>query len=266
MGGFMAVSGNVDAPFFDATGRLDSHASGLVVAGGGVHSSLDSVDVSLPAERDPARVFCHLTKRMLCGMSGVNILSLWPDSAGFRQQVKTTLQTGVSCQRRNALDLAGKVPLSLKLLSLGVNNAELLVDFAQAGGLYGTDDGFIYSLKEFLEIKGAKRKKNTKNQYHIKKISVLGTGWRHLFLICRGKEPTEWTSVSEYDACDFWLGYVTRDGYMTALQESGRLDMPLVDVTVTPGRSEKSNSWLGKYIQWVKFRELTLEWWKKHVV
>ena len=249
----------------DAACLLDSHVSS---PGAGLSpiASLDSVDVSLPAGRDPTRVFDHLTKRMLCGMSGSNILSLWQGSAHFREQVKITLQKGVSCQRRNALDLAGKVPLSLKLLSIGVTNEELLIDFAQAGGLFGTDDGFIYRLKQFLEIKGAKRKRNTKNQFHIKKISVVGTGWMHLFLICRGKEPTEWTDVREYDECDFWLGYVTRDSYMTALQESGRLDVPLVDVTVTPGRSEKSRSWLGKHIKWVKFSDLTLAWWKQHIL
>ena len=41
------------------------------------------------------------------------------------------------------MDMAGKLPLSLKALAIGLGAHDLVVDAAQAGGLLGKSDGML---------------------------------------------------------------------------------------------------------------------------
>ena len=128
-----------------------------------------------------------MTGEMARAASNNNLLYQWiaPGCEVFRSGVQRSLQRGVPQNKRNSLDLAGKLPLSLKMMSLGLRPQDLWIDFSQAGGMYGTDDGMIPCLREMLEVKGAKLKSGTARHFQIKKISVDGTGWKHLFLVCR---------------------------------------------------------------------------------
>ena len=190
-------------------------------------------------------------------------LSLWVTCSVYRAMAIDTMYRGVSNFGRNALDMAGKVTFSVKMMSLGLTDRELFVDAAQAGGLYGRDDGFIYSLRQYLEIKGSRLKKGTANSYFFTKVRYQGTRWSHLFLVCRKKEPTGWATAAEYDECNFVLGYIKRKDYKRALKESGRSRRHEQVLSVTPG---SKRGWVGKYIQWVPFKHLTVEWWNEHVL
>ena len=61
--------------------------------------------------------------------------------------------------RRDALDLAGKLPLAVKALAMGISLGDFNVDPAQAGGLLGKFDaavgGASGAANEGVEIKGA---------------------------------------------------------------------------------------------------------------
>ena len=50
----------------------------------------------------------------------------------FLKKVQKLLVEGVHCNLRDALDLAGKIPFSIKMLSLNVSYKKLLIDFSQA--------------------------------------------------------------------------------------------------------------------------------------
>ena len=231
-------------------------------------SSLESMDAAIPADQDGQEVVEHLDKPMLRGMLANNILCLWQTCGRYRIKVRTMLQAGR--QGRNAFDLAGKLPFSLKMMSLGVTERDLLVDSAQAGGLFGTADGFFCKTSRFLEIKGAKDKNRAtrnpdqaKKQFEIKKVRVKNTSWQDLIIVCRPEAPNDWTSVIEYDRCGFWLGHVTRTDYLAALRAAGKPEDKALSVTVTPG-AENSKNWLGRHIEWIQFRDLTSEWCKSH--
>ena len=132
---------------------------------------------------------------------------------------------------------------------------------SQAGGLYSRSDGFFAQTKAFLEIKGAKLKKGTLNQFQIKKIRVHGTEWSTLVLVCRSREPLDWTNPAEYDRCGFWFGVVSRKDYEEALRLSPFKDRKEVSVTVTPGNGrasggKSSRSWLGDKILWTRSEDI----------
>ena len=147
-----------------------------------------SLRVFLP-DGQPSRSFEYLTNEMVRAASTNNLLYQWNATGNeyFRIELQRSLQEGVSRFKKNSLDLAGKLPFALKMMSLGLGARDLWVDFSQAGGMYGTDDGMICGLREMLEVKGARLKAGSKRQFQIKKISVEGTGWKHLFMICRSR-------------------------------------------------------------------------------
>ena len=149
-------------------------------------SVFNSIEISLPSG-EVSRSFAYMTTAMAHAAADNNLLYQWtaPGCEFFRCQVQRYLQEGVVMCKRNLLDLASKVPFALKMMSLGLSAQDLWVDFSFAGGMYGTDDGMICCLREMIELKGARCKAGTKGQFQIKKISVDGTGWKHLFFICR---------------------------------------------------------------------------------
>lgn len=89
-------------------------------------------------------------------------------------------------------------------------------------------------------------------------------------LVCRERDPTDWTSVAEYDACGFWLGVITRDRYEQARVAKGRRPCKEEQVAVSPficgTRVRRHGSWLSQHIAWVRFQDLTLEWCRAQVI
>ena len=83
-----------------------------------------------------------------------------------------------------------------------------------------------------------------------------------MFLVGRLHNLTRWDSVADMDLT-MYLGYVEREAYDRALSRAGRSAHHPTNVFVSPTSKE---SWLGPYIKWVKFSELTKEWWTKNVV
>ena len=115
---------------------------------------------------------------------------------------------------------------------------------------------------ESIEIKGAGLKRGKKKTFAFKGIRLRKTDWQHLFLLGRESEPAGWTSVRDFEDC-IWLGYVRRDQYKLALRNAGRSRRRPQDATVTPG---SSRSWLGGAVEWVRLRDLTMEWWREKVL
>mmetsp|Transcript_53401 Transcript_53401/g.141571 ORF Transcript_53401/g.141571 Transcript_53401/m.141571 type:complete len:346 (+) Transcript_53401:122-1159(+) len=214
----------------------------------------------------------HFSRHILCSMRH-NSLGHLMSCPSFLESLRRVfaLRTRVNQLGRNGKDLAGKVPLHLLLTSVGITN--ILIDNSQAGGLYGTADGFAACARPwFLEIKGSSRKArggvargpNARDQYQFCDIRFAGTSWRHLFLVCRPREPSDWTQLSECKRCGFILGHVSRERYAEALRRGGRSEQETHSVAVTPFSSDNRN-WLGEYISWVTFDEFSAEWWRSHV-
>jgi hypothetical protein len=213
----------------------------------------------------------YFTKNEIFAMRTTSILDLLhKDSKGeFRKKLIDAFAHGLRKGSCHALDLAGKVPFSLLMLSIGVNRKELYVDSALSGGLYSSADAFIPCRGTFLEIKSAKVKSGTKNQFQIKKIRHLNTSWRYLVFVCRTKQLNDWLDPAEYKNCGFWIGIIDRETYMALLTAKGWKDKTSINVTVTPGTGAASNggyckSWLGDYIKWTKFEDIKdKSWWKE---
>ncbi len=53
--------------------------------------------------------------------------------------------TGVPKGSRDDLDLAGKLPLCLKALQIGLDPKQFMIDCAQAGGVSGRNNGCVAS-------------------------------------------------------------------------------------------------------------------------
>ena len=257
-----------------ATSRLQN-GSQQAVNSGVTRCDLDSassLDVTLPFNGEQV----HFGRRELQGMMTTNLLVLI-QSNSFCQKANAELKgkPGKSQLGRNALDLAGKGPLAAVLKhALSGSAADVLVDSAQAGGLFGRSDGFIRSQREFMEVKGAQAKLRLphparqhaamSNQYEINDIRLEGTEWRHLFLVCRPRQPPrDWFNVE--DLSDFWLGHVTRERVEEALVKAGKSAQGDLRVTVTPG-GENNRNWLGSAVSWVRFPDVTKAWWDRVVL
>lgn len=209
----------------------------------------------------------HIAINELRAMKGAGILQLLAEdrTGSYRSKIQKILSKGVRKCQRNALDLAGKVPFSLLMEKIGVDQHQLWVDSAQAGGLYDTADGFLPRKRAFVEIKGARLKAGTKNQYMMKKIRHIGTDWHYLAFVCRVAEPDDWLDADAYDRSGLWLGVVRRDDYMNALKTAKMENRREISVTVTPGNGtasggKASKSWIGNCIHWTKSSDLTKSW------
>uniref|UniRef100_A0A7S0EZJ6 Uncharacterized protein n=1 Tax=Hanusia phi TaxID=3032 RepID=A0A7S0EZJ6_9CRYP len=98
------------------------------------------------------------------------------------------------------MDLAGKLPLAVKALSIGVSVDELLIDVAQAGGLHGKSDGSIVHWhrgdhgdvlsprvavdirQESIEVKSCSSRRGCQRTFGVK--SIRGP-FKHLFIVAR---------------------------------------------------------------------------------
>jgi hypothetical protein len=104
---------------------------------------------ALPATQAlPARQPAPVTQAQPIGsgvaaaIAGSNLLVLAQDD-GYLASLNAQLRAGVASNRRDALDLAGKLPLAIKALAVGISPAELNIDPSQAGGLLGKFDAKI---------------------------------------------------------------------------------------------------------------------------
>ena len=158
-----------------------------------------------------------------------NLLRLVGD-ASYVQGLKEKMRIEVSQRRRDSLDFAGKLPLALKALSIGIPADQLLIDVAQAGGLHGKSDGCIIVgpqrqvsgssrgepvplCREPLEVKSSSCRSGDRT-FGIKSIR---RSFRHLFIVGRKDNPNDWTSLDALDdKCS--LGYISGEDYDIALE------------------------------------------------
>jgi len=209
----------------------------------------------------------HLSMNELKAMKGAGILQLLANdrTGSYKSKLQQILAKGVQKKQRNALDLAGKVPFSLMMKRIGVDCEKLWVDSAQAGGLYDTADAFLPQKIAYVEIKGARLKAGTKNQYLMKDIRHIGTDWNFLVFVCRSSPPADWLDPADYDRSGFWLGVIRREDYMAALKGTKLEKKTEISVTVTPGNGtasggKKSKSWIGNCISWTRSADVTPAW------
>ena len=179
------------------------------------------------------------------------------------------LLAGVPRNARDALDMAGKLPLALKANAIGIPPHELNIDPAQAGGLLGKFDAIISASGGVpgaagvggVEIKGARSCRGHKT-FQLSRLRP-GTPFEHLLLVVRSRNPTDWTDLVQLDDL-FWLGHVPRAAFDRAmLDRFGRSAPDEVKAHVTI--ASRRNSWLGPHIQWVRFKNLTRSWWNANV-
>ena len=192
----------------------------------------------------------------------MNILALVQNSS-YLTGLNAQLLAGVPGNARDALDMAGKLPLALKANAIGIPPHELNIDPAQAGGLLGKFDAIIRGAAGVggVEIKGARSCRGHKT-FQLSRLRP-GTSFEHLLLVVRSRNPTDWTDLVQLDDL-FWLGHVPRAAFDRAMADRfGRSapDEVKAHVTIVSRR----NSWLGPHIQWVQFKNLTRSWWNTNV-
>lgn len=238
-------------------------------------AEVHSIDVNLPGDMSANVVRHHVTRGVVRAMMAVNMLLLCGASV-YCTEMGDMLQHGIPRKGRNAFDAAGKFVLSMKLLSLGVNESQIYIDSAQAAGPCGTSDGFIPGSGKYIEIKGARAKSrgdrmqgaDARKQYAA--CDIRNGGWSLLTLVARERDPNDWTSVAEYDACGFWLGLVRREEFDHARTAAGiPNDMPIT-VVVSPftegQRIRRPGSRLSPHVRWIRCQDLTRDWCAQHLL
>jgi hypothetical protein len=183
----------------------------------------------------------------ISAMAATNLLSLASRNPTLLKRWALRMVKGVPRGKRDDLDLAGKLPLCLKALQIGIDPKQLMIDCAQAGGVYGRNDGCVARPCQIepIEIKGSICRKGKTSCFAFNKIRSHGVDWKHLFLVGRLQNPARWDSVSDMDNI-MYLGYVERDAYDKALRRSGRSSHQPTNVFVSPMSRE---SWLGPFIK-----------------
>jgi hypothetical protein len=202
-------------------------------------------------------------------IADMNILALVQNSS-YLTGLNAQLLAGVPGNARDALDMAGKLPLALKANAIGIPPHELNIDPAQAGGLLGKFDATISGSGGVpgaagvggVEIKGARSRRGHKKTFQLSRLRP-GTRFEHLLLVVRSGNPTDWTDLIQLDDL-FWLGHVSRAAFDRAVADRfGRSAPDEVKANVTI--DSRRESWLGPHIQWVQFKNLTRSWWNTNV-
>jgi hypothetical protein len=202
-------------------------------------------------------------------IADMNILALVQNSS-YLTGLNAQLLAGVPGNARDALDMAGKLPLALKANAIGIPPHELNIDPAQAGGLLGKFDATISGSGGVpgaagvggVEIKGARSRRGYKKTFQLSRLRP-GTRFEHLLLVVRSGNPTDWTDLIQLDDL-FWLVHVSGAAFDRAVADRfGRSAPDEVKANVTIDSRRKS--WLGPHIQWVQFKNLTRSWWNTNV-
>ena len=183
----------------------------------------------------------------------------------YLAQLNKQLRVGVPRNARDALDMAGKLPLALKAHSIGIP--------AEHRGARSCRGDRTYA-----------RSCRGDRTFQFSRLRS-GTPFEHLLLVARSRNPTDWTDLHQLDHL-FWLGYVSRAAFDRALAGRRRAQRHQAaiqaqhhqalgdqvqqdnsdDAGDNPGEAEvKANvtigsrrrSWLGSDIQWVRFEDLT---------
>jgi len=202
-------------------------------------------------------------------IADMNILALVQNSS-YLTGLNAQLLAGVPGNARDALDMAGKLPLALKANAIGIPPHELNIDPAQAGGLLGKFDATISGSGGVqgaagvggVEIKGARSRRGHKKTFQLSRLRP-GTRFEHLLLVVRSGNPTDWTDLIQLDDL-FWLGHVSRDAFDRAVEDRFGLSAP-DEVKANVTIDSRRKSWLGPHIQWVQFKNLTRSWWNTNV-
>jgi len=202
-------------------------------------------------------------------IADMNILALVQNSS-YLTGLNAQLLAGVPGNARDALDMAGKLPLALKANAIGIPPHELNIDPAQAGGLLGKFDATISGSGGVqgaagvggVEIKGARSRRGYKKTFQLSRLRP-GTRFEHLLLVVRSGNPTDWTDLIQLDDL-FWLGHVSRDAFDRAVEDRFGLSAP-DEVKANVTIDSRRKSWLGPHIQWVQFKNLTRSWWNTNV-
>lgn len=135
-----------------------------------------------------------------------NFLHLAASAAGTAFLAKWDIKLRKLCcegigNQRDSVDMLGKLPLALKAIEAGITANELLVDVAQAGGLFEASNGMLRAADgrlEPLEIKGASSKKTRPGTFTFKNIRVRGATWCHLLLLGRLRPGiAKWTRAAD---------------------------------------------------------------------
>ena len=183
----------------------------------------------------------------------------------YCNQLNAQLYAGVRSNKRDALDRAGKVPMAIKALQMGISLGDFHIDPARAGGLLGKFDaavgGASGAASEGVEIKGAGSTSGPRTF----KISRLrpGTPFQHLMLVLRQADPTDWTDVRQLDSL-FWLGYMPRSAFDQAVAaKAGAAGQTELKASITI--DSQRPSWLGRFMTLVPFHKLDKAWWDAHV-
>uniref|UniRef100_A0A7S0M4W2 Uncharacterized protein n=1 Tax=Cryptomonas curvata TaxID=233186 RepID=A0A7S0M4W2_9CRYP len=240
-------------------------------------SQVHSIDVNLPRDTRGKVATQHLSRNLVRAMIAVNMLLLC-GSPVYCKDMGKLLKCGIPQKGRDAFDAAGKFVLSKKLLSLGIEESQIYIDSAQAAGPCGTADGFIPGSRKYIEIKGAGAKSRGSRvqgpdaRPQFQASGIRDGSWGLLALVGRERNPKDWTSMAEYDACGFWLGLVEREVFNAAHlaaglgKDGGRWEEQVVVSPFTEGQRVRHGSWLSPHVRWIKFQDLTLEWCKEHLL
>ena len=214
-----------------------------------------------------------LSKRQGEALVGQNMLELVHVSS-YLTGLKQQLLVGVPRNARDVLDLAGKLPLALKAIAIGIPPHELNIDPAN-GGLLGKFDAIIRGAggaggvggvggagrQMGVEIKGARTCRGLKT-FQLGRLRPSSC-FEHLLLVVRWQNPTDWTDMLQLDEF-FWLGHVPRAVFDLALVSNFGASVP-AEVKATVTMDSRRHSWLGPHIQWVRFKDLTRSWWDTNV-
>jgi hypothetical protein len=202
-------------------------------------------------------------------IADMNILALVQNSS-YLTGLNAQLLAGVPGNARDALDMAGKLPLALKANAIGIPPHELNIDPAQAGGLLGKFDATISGSGGVpgaagvggVEIKGARSRCGYKKTFQLSRLRP-GTRFEHLLLVVRSGNPTDWTDLIQLDDL-FWLGHVSGTAFDQAVADRFGPSAP-DEVKANVTIDSRRESWLGRHIQWVQFKNLTRSWWNTNV-
>ena len=166
------------------------------------------------------------------GIDASNMLCLLRSGA-FRNWCRAQIETGISRNLRDAMDMAGKVTLALKAMSVGISE-----DF-------------------WSRDANARKERNSQSHWRIlgwmarSSNNCLGLGGRVTGLL---------TSIV---SAIFWLADVSRENLIKAMQGSALSPTSKLNATITPW---STCSWLGKYVRWIHFENSTINWWMKNVM
>ena len=113
-------------------------------------------------------------------IADMNILALVQNSS-YLTGLNAQLLAGVPGNARDALDMAGKLPLALKANAIGIPPHELNIDPAQAGGLLGKFDALGVpraklpeNLQEFFGLFASERQNVLRAVEHVRASPLIG--------------------------------------------------------------------------------------------